>query len=482
MPDSDVTGTGPSNRTEAGRTDAGRVDAGRVDAGRVDDPSAGEGVPRVALHSRGYLVLLLTSGLLGIPLSLAAFGFLVAVHELEHVVWHDLPSALGHTEPPAWWPILTIGVAGALVALAIRQLPGHGGHVPVAGLGAGATPPMELPGVVLAATASLVGGAVVGPEAPLIAIGSGLALLAVRRSRMGSDATASTLVAAAGSAAAISAIFGNPLVAAVIFLEVLGLARRQLMLVVLPCLLSSGVGALLFTGLGRWTGLEIGALAIPDLDPARLALADIAYAVPLAFVVAIGTWVVYAVGRRTARLAETHVVATTVGAGLVAGAAGCAYALVTGRSPAEVALSGQATLPELASDPSAWSSGALVALLGCKAIAYAACLGTFRGGPVFPALVLGAVIGVLAASVLPGLTLLSALAIGMAAGMAVTGLPVTSVVLVVMLLGDSATSQMPIVILAVVVALVVEELLTSRVRSTRPHQPGHSSVRTGALS
>ncbi|MET0929932.1 MAG: chloride channel protein [Aeromicrobium sp.] len=417
---------------------------------------------RADLHRPGYLRLLLTAGLLGIPMSSVAFGFLVAVHGLQHVVWHDLPDAMGHDRPPAWWPIVTIGLAALLVVLAIRHLPGHGGHVPADGLGAGATPPVEVPGVVLAAAASLVGGAVVGPEAPLIAMGSGLALLAVRRSRMGEDETASTLVAAAGSAAAISAIFGNPLVAAVMFLEVLGLARRQLMLVVLPCLLSSGVGALLFTGLGRWTGLEVGALAIPRLEPARLAVADVLWAVPLACAVAAGTWLVHVAGRRGARLAETHLTSATVGAGLVAGVAACVYTLIADHSPEDVALSGQATLAVLATDPEAWTTGALIALLGCKAIAYAACLGTFRGGPVFPALFLGAVVGVLAADCLPGLTLVPALAIGMAAGMAVTGLPVTSVVLVTMLLGDAATSQMPVVILAVVAALVVEELLSSR--------------------
>jgi H+/Cl- antiporter ClcA len=426
---------------------------------RVDDGDGGS--TRVQLHSRGYLVLLLASGLLGIPLSLVAFGFLVAVHELEHVVWHDLPDALGHAQPPPWWPVVVLGLAGLLVAMAIRHLPGHGGHVPVDGLAAGATPPVELPGVVLAAAASLVGGAVVGPEAPLIAMGGGLALLAVRRTRIGLDESASTIVAGAGAAAAISAIFGNPFVAAVMFLEVLGLGRRQLVLVVLPCLFASGVGAVLFTGLGRWTGLEIGALEIPDLEAERLAVTDVVWAVPLATGVAVLTWLVHLGGRRTAHLVTSHLVPATVGAGVTAGAAAGLYALLTDHSPAEVALSGQATLGPLATGPAAWSTGALVALLVAKSIAYAVCLGAFRGGPVFPAVFLGAVIGVLAASLLPGLALVPALAVAVAAGAAVTGLPVTSVALVVLLLGDAAASQMPVVILAVVVALVVGELLSS---------------------
>ncbi len=163
------------------------------------------------LHSRGYLGLLLVSALVGIPISAIAFGFLAAVHKLEHVVWHDLPTDLGYHQPPAWWPVLALGLAGLLVALAVTRLPGHGGHVPALGLAAGPTPPVNLPGVVLTAAASLVLGAVVGPEAPLVALGGGLGLLAIKRSKAADRATA--VIAAAGSAAAIAAIFGNPLIA-----------------------------------------------------------------------------------------------------------------------------------------------------------------------------------------------------------------------------------------------------------------------------
>ena len=415
----------------------------------------------VLLHSPGYLALLLAAALLGIPLSFIAFGFLAAVHELEHLVWETLPEGLGFDGPPAWWPIATLGLAGVLVGLAVTHLPGRGGHVPAMGLAAGASPPSALPGTVLATTASLVLGAVVGPEAPLIAIGSGLALLAVKRTTAADDATVNTLMAATGSAAAVSVIFGSPLVAAVMFLEVVGLARRQTMLIVLPCLVASGVGALVFTGLGEWTGLEIGALAIPDLDAARLGVADVMWALPLAAVVAIATWGVFVVGRRIASLASSRAMVTTVVVGLLAGCCATVYAVVTGHSSAEVALSGQDTLATLATDPGAWSTGALVMLLACKGLAYALCLGVFRGGPVFPAIFLGAAFGVLASTLVPSIGTLPGLAIGMAAGVAVTRLPVTSVVLVVLLLGDAATNQMPVVILAAVTALVIEEMLTA---------------------
>lgn len=428
---------------------------------------------RTLLHSPDYLRLLLVAAMIGVPVSFAAFAFLAAVHEFEHAVWESLPHALGLDEAPAWWPIMTIGIAGVLVALAVRHLPGHGGHTPLEGLGADPTPAVELPGALLAAAASLVLGAVVGPEAPLVALGSGLALLSIRRTQIAADPVASAVVAAAGSAAAVSAIFGNPLVAAVIFLEVLGLARRQLMMVVLPCLLASGIGALLFTGLGDWTGIEIGALAIPELDTVRLTLGEVLWTVPLAALTATATWSIFALARRTAHLARTHLVTTTVGAGVLAGCSACAYAVLSGHPSAEVALSGQATLPELAGNPEAWSTGALVGLFACKAVAYALCLAVFRGGAVFPAVFLGAVSGVLASVVLPDISLLPGLAIGMAAGVAVLGLPVTGVVLVVLLLGDAAASQMPVVIVAVVVALVVGEVLSSRADRGPAAEPAH---------
>jgi H+/Cl- antiporter ClcA len=430
---------------------------GDVDAG------AGRSVGAV-LHSPGYLKLLVLAGLIGVPMSLVAFGFLAAVHELEHVVWHTLPSAAGYEHVPAWWPIVALGLAGVLVALTVGHLPGHGGHVPADGFGGGATPPSHVLGVVLASGASLTLGAVVGPEAPLIALGSGLALFAVRRTAVSGDVQASAIVAAAGSAAAISAIFGNPLIAAVLMLEVLGLARRQAMLVVLPCLLSSGVGALVFTGMGNWTGLGIGALSLPGIEPVRLHAADVAWSVPLAIAVSVLTWPVFELGRRTAALAKERVLPVTLAAALLAGGSAAVYALVTDHTADEVVLSGQATLYAIASDPGAWSTGALIALVVCKGMAYALCIGVFRGGPVFPAILLGAAVGVVAASWLPGLGLLPAMAIGMAAGVATTGLPVTSAVVIVLLLGDSATSQMPVVLLAVVTALIAEEKL----RTLRP--------------
>lgn len=237
-----------------------------------------------------------------------------------------------------------------------------------------------------------------GPEAPLIALGCGLALLFRDLTRTPATPQTTVLLGAAGAAAAIAAIFGNPLIAAVLLIEVAGAGGPQLFAVMLPALLSSGIGALVFTGFGRWTGLETGSLSLKLPMPfPHLDAGDVLWTIPIALALAVLLHPVLAAARRIAAYVSAGVVSRTVLCAVAA--AGCAslYALITGRTPADVALSGQTTLGLLAADPYAWSVGALVAVLICKGIAYTLCLGSLRGGPVFPALFLGAAAGALLA-------------------------------------------------------------------------------------
>ncbi|MGP3687112.1 chloride channel protein [Streptomyces sp. IBSNAI002] len=436
-------------------------------AGNTGDPGSGGGagavppepdVLRHLLRSPGYPKLLVFCALIGVPVSLAAFWFLVGLRRLEHLLWADLPQALGQDAPPWWWPFPLLLVAGVLVGLIVTHLPGAGGHVPAAGMQVGGSSPAALPGVLLAAAASLPLGAVLGPEAPLIALGGGLALLFRDLAQAPATPQNTALLGAAGAAAAISAIFGNPVVAAVLLIEVAGVGGPQLFAVMLPALLSSGVGSLVFTGLGRWTGLGTGELSLKLSAPLpRLDLADVLWSLAVAVVVAVAMYPVRAGARAVAAYVRVRPLVRTVPFALGAAACAAAYALATGRSPAEVASSGEAALAPLAADPQAWGIGALVAVLAFKGAAYALCLGSLRGGPVFPSLFLGAAAGVLLAP-LPGLGFVPAMAAGMAAATVATlRLPVSSVVLVVLVLGS--TAMMPVVILAAVVAFVVTELL-----------------------
>jgi H+/Cl- antiporter ClcA len=232
------------------------------------------------LRSRSYLRLLAVGALLGLPISAAAWGFLALVSRLQHWPFVSLPGGLGFSGAPAWWPLPLLGIGGLLAALAIRFLPGTGGHEPAVGLQAsGPAPAREIPGIVLAALASRGFGAVLGPEGPLIALGAALSALAVRRMSRPSAPQARAMVGAAGSFAAISTLLGSPILGAFLLMEMATLSGTSPELLLLPGLLAAGVGALIFTGLGVWSGLGTFSLSIPGLPHlARPDLAELGWA------------------------------------------------------------------------------------------------------------------------------------------------------------------------------------------------------------
>src|SRR5882757_1308019 len=215
--------------------------------------------PVSLLRSKSYLVLLLLAAVVGVPISAAAYFFLALVGKLQGWIFTDLPKGLGFHAEPLWWPVLPLALAGVLVAATIRYLPGQGGHSPADGFKAGEGPPtpVELPGIVLAAFATLSLGVVLGPEAPMIALGGGLGVLAVRLVKRDAPPRTATVVAAAGSFAAISTLLGSPLLGAFLLMEASGLGGAMLELVLVPGLLAAGVGSLVFIGLDAWTGLGL---------------------------------------------------------------------------------------------------------------------------------------------------------------------------------------------------------------------------------
>ena len=211
-------------------------------------------------------MLLLVGAVIGVPVAAVAYFFLDAVAKLQHEIFVDLPTSVGFHGEPLWWPLPWLTLSGLLVALAIRYLPGTGGHEPSEGFKAGGpVPPVELFGIVAAAFATLSLGVVLGPEAPLIAIGSGLGVLAVHLFKRDAPPMAVVVIGVAGSFAAIATLLGSPIVGAFLLMEMAGLGGPMMELVLVPGLLSAGVGALIFVGLDNLTGfgtfsLNVGAL------------------------------------------------------------------------------------------------------------------------------------------------------------------------------------------------------------------------------
>jgi H+/Cl- antiporter ClcA len=408
------------------------------------------------LRSRSYVGLLVLAAVLGVPVSAAAYGFLALVGGLQEWLFTDLPAALGFDGAPRWWPLPLLALAGVLVGLTIRYLPGRGGHSPADGFKAGGVPsPAELPGIAIAALATLSLGAVLGPEAPLIALGAGLAGSAVRLARRDAPARATAVVAAAGSFAAVSTLLGSPLLGAFLLMEASGLGGPALGLVLVPGLVAAGVGSLIFTGLDAWTGLGTFSLALPDVPPfARPDLAQFGWALVIGVVAAVvGTAI-----RRLALALRPHVerrlLLATPLVGLAVGALAIVYAEASGHGVTEVLFSGQDAIGPLIANSADYSAAALVLLVACKGLAYSASLAGFRGGPVFPAMFVGAAGGI-ALSHLPGLPMVAGAAMGIGAmSVVMLRLPMTSVLLATLLLATDGLTVMPLVIVAVAVAYV----------------------------
>jgi H+/Cl- antiporter ClcA len=435
--------------------------------------------PQVLLRSKSYLRLLILAAVLGVPVSAAAYGFLQLVAYLQGEVFTHLPNGLGFHGAPPWWPLPVLTLAGLLVAPVIRFLPGTGGHSPADGFkaGEGAPTPAQLPGVLLAALATLSLGVVLGPEAPLIALGGGLAVLAVRLARRDMPAQATAVVAAAGSFAAVSTLLGSPIVGAFLLMEASGLGGPMLGVVLLPGLLASGVGALIFVGLDALTGLGTFSLSVPGLPHfARPDIAEFGWALVIGVAAAIVGTAIHRLGLSLRPHVERRILLLTPVVGMAIAGLTIAYTEGTGKSSSDVLFSGQSQLGPLISHAASYSVGALLLLLACKGLAYGASLSSFRGGPTFPALYLGAVGGI-ALSHLPGLPLVPGVAMGIGAMCAVMlRLPLTSVLLASLLLSSDGIAVMPLVIVAVVVAYVVSARLAPAPAPAPAQAPGPASA------
>jgi len=420
--------------------------------------------PLELLRSRSYVALLVLAAIVGAPVAIVAYFFLKLVAELQKYLYQTLPGELGFGHEPLWWPLPLLILAGLTVALTLRYLPGTGGHKPAEGLKmAGRPRPIELPGAAIAALATLSLGAVLGPEAPLIFLGGGLGVLAMQLLKRDAPEQALAVTGAAGSFAAVSTLVGNPIVAAFLMLEVAGGTMGGAMLgpLLMPGLLAAGIGTLIFVGLDSWTGFGTFSLAIPHLPAFTSPTgSEFAWAIGIGVAAAAVGAVIKPVARRLQGLVERRAILLTVVMGIVVALAAMIFAALTVHGSSFVLFSGQDQLPTLVENAGTFSVGALVLLVLCKGIAYTASLSSFRGGPIFPSMFIGAAGGI-ALSHLPGLPMVAGVAMGIGAMTAVMlGLPLTAVLLASVFMAADGLALVPLIIVAVCVAYVVSARLT----------------------
>jgi H+/Cl- antiporter ClcA len=401
-----------------------------------------------AMAGRAYLRLVALGAVIGIPAALMGAGFLGFVHELEDWLWRVLPGDPG--QEPAYL-VLGLPVAGALIVLLARRLlPGDGGHRPLEGLSAKPTPLSHAPGVALAAIGSLGFGAVLGPEAPVIALGSVVGVAMARLARL--DERATTVLGTAGSFSAISALFGGPLVAGMLMVEGALAMGSRVLGILLPGLVAAAIGYLIFVGLGDWGGLNAPGLVVGDL-PAYEGTHVLDLLVGLGVGVVTALLIVWVRGTATRIEGEgtrrLGMPALLLAGGLAVGAL-AELADLLGATSQDVLFSGQASVPV---EVSADTTKVVLILLVAKTLAYAVSLGCgFRGGPIFPAVFMG--VGLASLPVVwfdtsPTL----AVAVGAAAGMAAqTRLLFAPLLFATLLVGKAGLDATPAAVLAAAAA------------------------------
>jgi H+/Cl- antiporter ClcA len=429
--------------------------------------------PRALLRSRNYVGLLVVAAVLGVPVSAAAYGFLALVDYLQKEIFTHLPHGLGFASTPVWWPLPVLAVGSLIAAAAIKYLPGGGGPSPAGGFKMHGPPtPAQLPGVILAALATLIFGAVLGPEMPLILLGGGLVLVVLRLARRDVPEQGRRVLASAGSFAAISTLLGSPILGAFLLMEASGLGGPMLGVVLVPGLLAAGIGTLVFVGLDAWTGLGTFSLAIPNLPHfSRPDVAEFGWAVAIGVVAPFIGWGIRWLGRSLHAYAERQPLLVIPLAGLAVAGLAIGYAEATGKSTDDVLFSGQSALSPLIQNAGSYTVGTLVLLVLCKGLAYGISLGSFRGGPTFPALFIGTTGGLLAAH-LPGFSETPAVAVLMAAtAVSILKLPLSATVVTLLLTSKAGLATAPLIIVAVVVAYLTIRTLSATRRPAASTAP-----------
>ena len=385
--------------------------------------------------------------LIGIPAAGLAWLYEEAVHETQVFLFEGLPDDLGLDGLPGWWVVLVTTVGAALCAVALR-LPGHGGHEPLEGLSLSGDPPRLL-GVLLAAFATLAFGAVLGPEMPLLALGQWLGMKAARRAHD----DVKTLAGLAGAGAVLAMVFGNPLASGVVLLEG---ARKVPAAVLIAPFLGGTVGFAIFTGFGPFDGLPAPSLASAGLPTYEsLRLVDLLLAIPVALAAAGIVMACRRIGHGVLDARNRIGVAPVlIGSGLAIGLIAVAFRAIADEPIDLVLFSGMEAVSETATIGTA--SVALGILLA-KGLAYAICLGAgFKGGPIFPALVLGVALGAAVAELPGDFSLTAAVAAGAAAACATQmRLPISATLLAVIVVGSAGLAAISVAALAAAVGFLV---------------------------
>jgi H+/Cl- antiporter ClcA len=282
----------------------------------------------------------------------AAFSLVLGYFVLQVVnsgirtIWETIPETWEQT--PAWY-VLGVLVTSAVLVYVVRRFVGDTGHPPIAGITVSPLSPKGYFASILAILASLWGGMVLGPEVALVATGSVIGGLVITWLRV-TGASAQKKVVGFGALGGLLALFVGPL-----------------------------LGGTLKLG-GPSQSFEVD---------------ELGWAVLVAVIVALVVTGARVVAALVARIAGPGPnLKVLIGSAVVVGVAAVIHQSMTGEAVIYVVTSGEELISAL---PQLTSVSTVISIIVLKSIAYAVSLGSgFRGGPFFPAMFVGAAVGLLA--------------------------------------------------------------------------------------
>lgn len=359
--------------------------------------------PPPPVSIRRLLALSVPAVVIGVLSALALWLVDELAGALQHVLWASAPGALGLTGDEPWWIFTILTLTGMAVGLAVWLMPGHAGpDSATTELVSAPLPVSVLPGLALAVVLMLAGGVSLGPENPIIAINTALAVALTART---SKSVPAQLVGALAAAGTIGALFGTPVAAALVFtglaagLKTGGSLWDRLFL---P-LAAAGAGSITTYLLGGGFAAAGAVAPYGTPQPFDVLLGMLVACAAAAFGL-VGVYLFPLVHRGFHALRHPLAYVTLGGAALgVLGVLGGPITLFKGLEQSG----------ELLANADDYDAGQLTVILLVKllALVVAASAG-FRGGRIFPAVFLGVAAGLLGHALLPTLPLGLAVACG----------------------------------------------------------------------
>jgi H+/Cl- antiporter ClcA len=331
-------------------------------------------------------------------------------HLLENWIWADLPRAVGFSSDSWWWILGVLTITGFAVGLVVWLAPGHGGHdSATVELVAPVLPLKALPGVAVVILLGLAGGVSLGPESPIIAINTALAVALLTKLAPAVPAELTLTIAAAST---IGAMFGTPVAAALIFTGVLAAVRTGASLwdkLFLP-LAGAGAGAVTTAVVGG----PVMTLALPAYTPAPLDFLTGSIVALGGAGIAAAAAIVFPHVHRLFRTLRHPLLYITLG-GVILGVLGIIGGPIT-------LFKGLTQMGDLVAGVGTFTVLSLVVIIVVKLVALVvAASAGFRGGRIFPAVFIGVAVGMLGAQLIPGIPLGWAVACGVLGVVLVVG-------------------------------------------------------------